>query len=98
VAPRRASAPRRDLPNPGTLLDTQMLLWAAFEPQRLSAAARQTLESVDQTLYFSLASIWEVALKTSLGRADFHVDPALLQRGVLRAGFSELPIVKESSS
>jgi PIN domain nuclease of toxin-antitoxin system len=75
-----------------TLVDTQLLLWAAFEPARLSAAARTALAARDRTLCFSLASIWEVALKTSLSRDDFQVDPALLHRGLLAEGFVEVPI------
>ena len=77
---------------PATLVDTQLLLWAAFEPARLSGAARRALAARDRTLVFSLASIWEVAVKTSLGRADFQVDPGLLHRGLLAQGFLEVPI------
>ena len=59
------------------LLDTQLLLWAAFDPARLSTKATKTLQSRELALAFSLASVWEVAIKSSLGRADFSVDPAL---------------------
>ena len=38
------------------------------------------------------ASLWEVAIKTSLGRAGFAVDPGLLHRTLLAEGFVELPI------
>ena len=74
------------------LLDTHLLLWAAFEPVRLSPEAVLILQSRETLLAFSLASIWEVAIKTSLGRADFSVDPGLLQRALLAEGFVELPI------
>ena len=74
------------------LLDTHLLLWAAFEPVRLSPEAVLILQSRETLLAFSLASIWEVAIKTSLGRVDFSVDPGLLQRALLAEGFVELPI------
>ena len=74
------------------LLDTHLLLWAAFEPVRLSPEAVLILQSRETLLAFSLASIWEVAIKTSLGRAEFSVDPGLLQRALLAEGFVELPI------
>ncbi len=74
------------------LVDTHLLLWAAFEPARLSATAAKTLRSRDTPLMFSLATIWEVAIKTSLGRPDFSVDPGLLHRALLGEGFVELPI------
>lgn len=75
------------------LLDTQLLLWLAFTPDRLSARARRQLEDPTAPLAFSLASIWEVAIKTSLSRPDFSVDPALLHRSLLSEGFAEVPIL-----
>ena len=74
------------------LLDTHLLLWAAFEPARLSPKATAALQSRDISLAFSQASLWEVAIKTSLGRAGFAVDPGLLHRSLLAEGFVELPI------
>lgn len=74
------------------LVDTHLLLWAAFEPDRLSAEAAKTLQSREMPLLFSLATVWEVAIKTSLGRPDFAVDPGLLHRALVAEGFVELPI------
>ena len=45
------------------LLDTQLLLWAAGQPERLSAAARALLTNPANVLLFSAASLWEVAIK-----------------------------------
>ncbi|MCP1673979.1 PIN domain nuclease of toxin-antitoxin system [Natronocella acetinitrilica] len=36
--------------------------------------------------------MWKVAIKASLGRGDFHVEPHLLRRGLLENGYEELPI------
>lgn len=77
------------------LLDTHVLLWAAGEPERLSATALSLLEAPDARLFFSSASIWEVAIKSGLGRSDFQVDARLLRRGLLDNGYSELPIGSE---
>ena len=44
------------------------------------------------TLLFSPGSLWEVAIKSGLGRADFTVDARLLRRGLLDHGYVELPI------
>jgi PIN domain nuclease of toxin-antitoxin system len=74
------------------LLDTHLLLWAASEPQRLSAAAREIITNEDSQLWFSVASIWEVVIKGSLGRTDFDVDPRLFRRGLLESDFAELTI------
>ncbi len=77
------------------LLDTHLLLWAAGMPEKLSAAARGLLEAEDAELFFSAASLWEIAIKRGLGRADFQVDARLLRRGLLDNGYSELPIGSE---
>ncbi len=77
------------------LLDTHLLLWAASIPERLPAEARAKIENPDNDLIFSAASLWEVAIKTSLGRPDFAVDPRLLRRGLVANGYHELSITAE---
>ena len=74
------------------LLDTHLLLWAAGEPQKLSAKARRLLADTNNELMFSAASVWEVAIKRGLGRADFQVDSRLFRRGLLDNGYLELPV------
>jgi PIN domain nuclease of toxin-antitoxin system len=77
------------------LLDTQLLLWAAGQPERLSAATRKLLNSPRNELLFSAASLWEVAIKNTLGRQDFRVEPRLLRRGLLDNGYTELPVTSQ---
>ena len=74
------------------LLDTQVLLWAAGLPERLSKSARKLLEDPRSELFFSAASLWEIAIKHTLGREDFRVEPRLLRRGLLDNGYVELPV------
>jgi PIN domain nuclease of toxin-antitoxin system len=77
------------------LLDTQILLWAAGQPERLSATARRQLGNRKNELFFSAASLWEISIKKSLGRDDFRVEPRLLRRGLLDNGYIEVPITSE---
>ena len=77
------------------LLDTHLLLWAAGKPEHLSLPALEILENPDSELFFSPASLWEVAIKAGLARTDFKVDPRLLRRGLLDNGYVEIPIVSE---
>jgi PIN domain nuclease of toxin-antitoxin system len=79
------------------LLDTQVLLWAAGQPERLSAAARKLLNDPRNELLFSAASIWEIAIKNTLGRGDFRVEPRVLRRGLLDNGYAELPITGQDA-
>jgi PIN domain nuclease of toxin-antitoxin system len=77
------------------LLDTHLLLWAAGEPDRLSVKACLLMNRQENELFFSAASLWEIAIKQSLGRHDFQVDSRLLRRGLLDNGYSELSIKGE---
>lgn len=77
------------------LLDTQLLLWAANQPKRLSAQASELIEDPRNELLFSAASLWEVAIKSALGREDFRVEPRLLRRGLLDNGYTELPVTSQ---
>lgn len=74
------------------LLDTHVLIWAAGFPERLSADARVVLLDPANELLFSAASLWEVAIKSALGRSDFSLDARLLRRELLDNGYSELPV------
>ena len=73
-------------------MDTQLLLWAAGQPERLPLPARGMIEDTSNQLVFSAASIWEVAIKSGLGRSDFRADARLLRRGLLANGYDELVI------
>jgi PIN domain nuclease of toxin-antitoxin system len=77
------------------LLDTHLLLCAAGSPERLPSAARELLDDPQNIPVFSSASLWEVAVKSGLGRHDFRVDARLLRRGLLDNGYDELPITGE---
>ena len=77
------------------LLDTQLLLWAAGQPERLPVGARTVIDDARNQLMFSATSLWEVAIKSALGRADFRADARLLRRGLLDNGYDELAITSE---
>lgn len=77
------------------LLDTHLLLWAAGDAGQLSMPARSLIEDPGNELFFSAASIWEIAIKLRLGRADFHVDARVLRRALLDNGYNELPVTSE---
>jgi PIN domain nuclease of toxin-antitoxin system len=74
------------------LLDTHLLIWLAMFPDRLSQAARILVDDPRNEPIFSAASIWEAAIKSAQGRADFRIDPRLLYQGLLDNGYTELPI------
>ena len=77
------------------LLDTHLLLWAAQSFDHLPSDAKTLMGAAENELCFSVASIWEIAIKCGLGRDDFRVDARVLRRSLLDNGYSELPILSE---
>jgi len=52
------------------LLDTHILLWWLADDRRLPRRARREISEQDNSVFFSSASIWEAAIKVSLGRLE----------------------------
>jgi PIN domain nuclease of toxin-antitoxin system len=78
------------------LLDTHLLLWAALsEPgirSPLSAAAAALIDDAGNQPLFSVASIWEIAIKSALKRPGLPADPGAFRRELLENDYLELPI------
>jgi len=77
------------------LLDTHILLWAAFEPKKLSPAARTVLNQPANSFCFSSVNIWEVVVKRALDKPDFQFDPSLLRRLLVDDGYRELSVTSD---
>jgi len=50
------------------LLDTQTLLWFLLDDPRLSKKALDVIVEADGSIFVSPASLWEIAIKISLGK------------------------------
>ena len=74
------------------LLDTHLLIWAVSEPARLPVKARMLMKDNANQLFFSAASMWEIAIKASYKRPDFVVDVPELHSELLRNGYNELAV------
>jgi PIN domain nuclease of toxin-antitoxin system len=74
------------------LIDTQLLIWATTESPRLSQQILRRIDDADLDPYFSAASIWEYAIKFSLGRTSFDAGPNLFRRRLLNGRYQELPV------
>ncbi len=55
------------------LLDTHALLWADSEPDKLSANARSLLADPTNERILSVASLWEIQIKSMLGKWTLRV-------------------------
>jgi PIN domain nuclease of toxin-antitoxin system len=74
------------------LLDTHALLWFAADDRRLGRRAQRAMESADAELYISAATVWEMAIKCSVGRLALpsHVDRYVGDK--LNEGYRMLPV------
>jgi PIN domain nuclease of toxin-antitoxin system len=52
------------------LVDTHVFLWDLLDDHRSSRKAREILSSDEHQLYFSLVSLWEIAVKMKTGKLN----------------------------
>jgi PIN domain nuclease of toxin-antitoxin system len=80
------------------LLDTHFLLWTAEGSDQLPKEFIKLAEDDTNELVFSVASIWEVAIKVRRRRPNFEITAALLRRFLLDNGFDELLVTGEHAA
>ena len=71
------------------LLDTHVLLWAVSSEATLSLQSRQEISSEENVVFVSLASLWELRIKESLGKVEL---PSRFYQSLQPAGFELLPV------
>ena len=78
------------------LLDTHLLLWAAESAEvggdLMPQTAADMIDDRGNDLYFSSASVWEVAIKSGRKRSKFLTDPTLFRKALQDSGYVELAI------
>ncbi len=78
------------------LLDTHTFLWFVSGDGRLSARARRRIEDPAHDKLLSVASVWEIAIKLSLGKLALSVSlDALIQDGAIDNGIAMLDVRTE---
>lgn len=75
------------------LLDTHILIWLAAKPEKLNKEVESIITNYNNDIYFSVANIWEVAIKKALKKIE--IDPELLRKGLFNNGFKELTLKGE---
>ncbi len=59
------------------LLDTNCFLWFITDSDKLTDSVRSFITDLENVLYLSAASLWEIAVKISIGKLEllspFHV-------------------------
>jgi PIN domain nuclease of toxin-antitoxin system len=72
------------------LLDTHILYWWFYDYQKLSREAFEAVKDADE-VFFSAASIWEVAIKVRLGK--MNADPSKILHWTEKNDFLELAVL-----
>jgi PIN domain nuclease of toxin-antitoxin system len=74
------------------LIDTHILIWALEGSSQLSTKARDLLRDPMHEHWVSAASVWEIAIKSSLGKLTLARPLRELEKGIIAAGFEVLNI------
>ena len=70
------------------LLDTHIILWSLFEPDKITDRIRMTLENDSDTKLVSGVNLWEISLKYSLGKLELgNADPNEIYEALLQSGY-----------
>ncbi len=75
------------------LLDTHFILWLPIGGRGIRRAARAVLENPENEFLFSVASLWEIALKRARYRSTLGFDEREIRLKMLENGYEELPIL-----
>lgn len=74
------------------LIDTHIALWALMDDSKMPKEAEKILMDKNNEIYYSTASVWEVAIKHSIRPNDMIVDGRLFEKGCEDNGYKVLPI------
>lgn len=76
----------------GLLLDTHVLLWVFEGEERLSTKVRKALKDPGSRIFVSAASLWELAIKSRLGKLELPRGLDGMIQDLAAAGIHELPV------
>lgn len=76
------------------LLDTHTFIWVESEPEKLSPRAAALIRDIDNTLLLSVATIWEIQIKSQIGKLNLRLPlPQIVENQVQNNGLEILPII-----
>jgi PIN domain nuclease of toxin-antitoxin system len=75
------------------LLDTHTFLWFISGDNLLSKRAKDAIESAESHSYLSIASLWEIGIKTRLNKLNIGMPFKDLKKQIDKNGFEILPVL-----
>lgn len=79
------------------LIDTHALFWFLNGENKLSDKAKKAIQDEDATNIKSIASLWEIAIKISLGKLELKTTFSKISEQIDNNGFQILPITFENT-
>jgi PIN domain nuclease of toxin-antitoxin system len=73
------------------LLDTHAFIWYSEDDSKLPESIKTEIETADR-VYISIASLWEVAIKLSVGKLSLRSNYESIEASLEPAGINLLPI------
>lgn len=75
------------------LLDTVVWVWSVWEPERISRKAREVMDDLEQEIFLSAVTAWEVAIKSGSGKLVLPEAPAsYVPRRMIEQGLRPLQV------
>jgi PIN domain nuclease of toxin-antitoxin system len=69
------------------LIHTNILLCQTIRTERLPKTLQQKLLNTTEAFAYSDGSVWEIAIKSLLGKSGIQIDPQRIEHGLNRQGF-----------
>ncbi len=76
------------------LLDTHAVIWFITDDSRLPRRTKTLLEDSGNNCFISIATLWEIAIKNSLGRLELNAELKEIFSIINNTGFELLPITE----
>jgi PIN domain nuclease of toxin-antitoxin system len=73
------------------LLDTHALIWFVSNDAKVPVSTKEKIESAE-TVFFSIASLWEMAIKLNIGKLPLQGAFEDIEPQVISAGITILPV------
>lgn len=74
------------------IIDTHVLIWHLTDADTLSKIAKKAIQNIDNQIFISIVSLWEIAIKTNIGKLNLNYSLQDIITEVKNIGFEILPI------
>ncbi|MGB6084136.1 type II toxin-antitoxin system VapC family toxin [Moheibacter sp.] len=77
------------------LIDTHVVLWFITNDEKLPDSIKEIIGNKENQCFISIASYWEIGIKTSIGRLELNADLESIFKIIENSGFDALPITQQ---